>query len=106
RWAQEIQRRVAALAEERIELLQGQEHFAVVGAWIVLRFDVYRTNLAAVLPLRQIRAGADVRVIETKACGPGHERFAAHAVRGDERRALFGGAIHGIVQELPVPMQL
>ena len=72
----------------------------------MLRFDVHGADQSAVLAGVEVGAGADVGVIEAQAGGPGHKRDAAAAVRRDEGRALFRGAIDIGGDELAVPMEL
>ena len=103
---QEIHRHVAALAEERIELLQRQEHLAVPGAGLVLRLDVHGPDQAAVLAEVEIGPGAQMRVVETQPRRPGHEVDPAHAAGRNVRGAFFCSAIHRGGQELAVPVQL
>ena len=86
------------------ELLHHQEHFAIVSAGIVLRFDVDRSRLTGVRAAVEVAPGRDMRMIETEACGFRHEGDPAHAMRRDERRAFLGGAIHIARDHLPVPV--
>ena len=97
---------VAAAAEGGLEFFQNEEDFAIVTARLVLRLDVDRSDLSAVLAGGEIGSGAIVRVIEAKARRLRHKGDATLAVRRDERRALFGGAIHIDRDELSVPVQL
>ena len=48
--SQEIHRHITAAAERGLEFFQGEEYFAVVIARIILGFDVYGTDQAAVCP--------------------------------------------------------
>src|SRR6202050_3150157 len=48
RSGEKIHCHIAALAEGRLEFLEREENFAVVGTWIVLRLDVNRPCLARV----------------------------------------------------------
>jgi len=81
---QEIHRHVAAAAERRLELFEDEEHFAVVGAGVALRFDVHRADLAPVLPPREVCAGAQMGVVEAEAGWPRRERNPAAAARWNE----------------------
>ena len=97
---------VSAAAEGRLEFFQDEEDLAIVTARLVLRLDVDRSDLAAVLARGEIGSSAIVRVVEAEARGLRHKRDATLAVRRNERRAFFGGAIHVDWHELSVPVQL
>src|SRR5512146_1837694 len=70
------------------------------------RLDVDRADLAAVLALMKVAAGAQVRVIEAKAGGAWNEPLPAHAMSGNVGRTLLRGTIHGGRHELAVPVEL
>src|SRR5271166_5090241 len=103
---EEVHVHVAAAAEGGLELLEREEDFAVVAAGILLRFDVHRANLAAVLPGVEVGAGTVVAVIEAQAGGVRGETYAAFAVRGNPGRTLFSGAVHVGRDLLSMPVQL
>jgi hypothetical protein len=88
------------------EFLEHQEDLAVVGAGLVARVDVNGADLAGVLAAVEVGPGGQMRVVEAQARGPGREGLAAHAVRRDVGRALLGGAVDDVGQELAVPVQL
>ena len=62
--------------------------------------------MSAVLACGEIGSGAIVGVVEAIARRLRHEGDATLAARGDEWRALFGGAINVDGYELSVPVQL
>ena len=80
--ARKSMRHVAAPTEGRLKLLKHQKHFSVVTARLVLRFNIYGTNLAAVLTCVEIRAGAIVRVIEAKTSRVGVKTIRRIPVQG------------------------
>ena len=84
---------VAAAAERRLEFLEDEEDFAVVISRLMLRLDVNRPDLAAVLAGAEIGAGAIVRVIEAESRRPRREGDAPHAVRGMNGVPFFGRAV-------------
>jgi len=92
--------------QERPELLQRDEHLAVEGTRIAARLDVDEADLSAVRPRGEVAAGVGVRVVEAKPSGKRRECDAPHAVRWDERRALFRRAIDVARQEHPMPVEL
>ena len=103
---QEIRRHVAAAAERRLEFLEHQEHFAVVTAGLLFRLDVNRADLSAILPIGEVGAGHEMRVIEPQSGRPRHKTDPARAMSGNVRRALLRGAVDIHRHGLPVPMQL
>ena len=99
-----VHRHVAAAAEGWRELLHHQKDFAIIGAGVVLRFDVDRSRLAGVSAAVEVAPGHDMRVVKAKARGFWHEGDPAHPVRRHERRAFLGGAIDVARDHLPVPV--
>ena len=99
-------RHVAATAEGRLEFLEHQKYFAVVAAGLVFRLDIDGTHLAAVLPGSEVGACAVVRVIEAEARRLRREYNSPLAMRGNKRRAFFGGAVHVGRHLLAMPVQL
>src|SRR2546427_2820594 len=97
---------IAAAAERRIEFLHHQKNFAVVSARCLLRLDVYRAYLAAVLSGGEVRPSAVVRMIKSQSRRPWRKNKPAHSMRCNIRRALLRGAIHVSRYLLAVPMQL
>ena len=73
---------------------------------LVVRLDVHRPHLPAVLPGMQVCPGAVVRVIEAQPRGSRRERDAPHPVRRNVRRAFFRRAVYVGGYELPMPVQL
>ena len=57
---------VSATAQGGLELLQGEEDFAIVVAAVLFRLDVDGTDEPAVLACCEIRSRADVGVVEAK----------------------------------------
>jgi len=78
-----------ATAEPGLEFFQGQEDFAVVIAWVVLRFNVYGTDQAAVLSSAHVLICADVGVIKAKSGRLGDKRNAPASMRRNKRSAFF-----------------
>jgi hypothetical protein len=95
---------VAAAAEGGLELLHDQEDLAVISAGIVPGLDVDRPCLAGVHAAVEVGAGHHVRVIEAEAGWARNEHDALHPMRGNERRALFRGAIDIARDHLSMPM--
>jgi len=72
----------------------------------MLGFDVYGSDLAAVLSRVEIGAHPIVRVIETETRWSGSENYSARSARRDEGRSFFGSAIHVSGDHLAMPVQL
>ena len=106
RGRQKVHVHVTAAAERRFELLQREENLAIIVPGIVLRFDIHRTDQARVLSRAQVCRRMNVRVVKTIAGRLRDERDAAASMRGNERRAFFGGAIDIGGKKLAMPMQL
>jgi hypothetical protein len=104
--SEDVGRHVATAAQRRTEFLQDEKHLAIVGARMLLRLDVHGADLSAVLPAREIAARAHVRVIEAEARRAWNEIDAPPAVRRNERRPLFGSAVHVGGHLLTVPVEL
>ncbi len=90
--------------EERLPVAQGEEELLVVVAGIVAAVDVDEAELAGVGPFVQVVHGHGVGVIPAAAGGAGSELEAAPAVRRDEGRAFFFGAVHLGRNEHAVPV--
>ena len=60
-------RHVAAAAQRGLKLLEDEKDLTVVAPGIVLRLDINRTHLTGVLAELQVAAGANVRVVKSKA---------------------------------------
>jgi hypothetical protein len=97
---------VTAPIECRLEFLKHQKYFAIVAAGFMFRLDIDRAYVSAVLPAGQIGSGRDVHVIETQSRRPGRKAYAAHAMRWNKGRSLFGCAIHIHRNGLAMPVQL
>ena len=92
--------------EIRLELLECQEHLAVVGAGVVPWFDVDGSGLAGIQAARKVGARAHMGVVETQARRHRREDLAAMAVGRYRRRAFLERAVHAVGQELAVPVHL
>ncbi len=103
---EEVHGHVSAAAEGWLELFEGEEDFAVVGAGVVGGLDVDGTGEAVVLTGGEVGSGADVGVIEADAGGTRSELDAACAVGGDVGGAFFGCAVYVGGNELAVPVEL
>src|SRR5215831_1611882 len=80
---------ISPLAERGLKLLQREEDFAVEVARVVLRLNIYRADLATVLPRRKIGTGPIVSVIEAQACRLRSEGDGAHSVRRNMRSSCL-----------------
>ena len=103
---EEIRGHVALGAKGGLKLLEREEDFLIICTEVLLRLDIDRANLPAVLASGPVGASDEVGVIEAESCRAGHKRNASHAVGGDVRGALFGGAVHLDRQLLAMPVQL
>ena len=103
---QKIHGHVATPAEGWLKFFQREKDFAVVVAGVVLRLNVDGADKAVVLPRRQVRLCAHMRVIEAKARWLRDERDSSTAVGCNEGRTLFCRTIYVRGEELSVPMQL
>src|SRR5581483_1656779 len=79
---QKILRHVPTPTERRLELFEYEKHFPVVAPGLVLGFDIYRSDLAAVLSRVEIGTRPIVRVIETETGWTRSERNPAHPRAG------------------------
>ena len=84
--------------------MRGQENFLIVISRLALRFHVEESELPAELSNIEISLGRHVRVIPARPDRPRLKSVLAAAVRGDDRRSFFLGAIHFGSDELPVPV--
>ena len=92
------------MAEGRLEFLEREEDFAVVGARIVLRLDVNRPRLARVRAAIEVAPGHDMRVVEAKTGRLRRKRYSPHAVRRHIGGAFFGCAVDAGRDDLAVPV--
>src|SRR5271168_4417069 len=99
-----VHRHVTAPAEGRAKLLHYQENLTIVGAGIVLRFDVHRSCLAGVSATVQVASCGNVRMVEAKTRRFWHKRDSAHAVGRHERCPFLNGAIHLAWDHLSMPV--
>jgi hypothetical protein len=75
-------------------------------ARVVFRPDVNGAHLSAVLAAGQIRAGRQMRAIESQSRRPRREGNTAHAMCRNERCSLLGGSVNVNRQRLSMPVQL
>ena len=84
---------ISTLAERGLKLFQREEDFAVVVARVVLRLDINRADLAAVLPSAKIGTASIVGVIEAQARRLWSEGDGAYSVRRNIRSSFLCRAI-------------
>ena len=84
--------------------MRGQKNFLIVISRLALRFHVEESELAVERAHIEISLGRHVRVIPARPDRPRLKRVLAAAVRGDERRSFFLGAVHVGSDELSMPV--
>jgi len=90
---------IPAVAEGWCELLHHEKNLAVIGASVVLRFDVDWPGLACVCAAVQVGPSDHMRMVKAEARRSRHERYPPH-----ERRAFLGSAVDIARDHLPVPV--
>src|SRR6185437_15666935 len=102
---QKIHRHIAAAAERRQELFEHQKDLAVISARIIRRLDIDRPRLSGIGAAVEVATGDHMGVINTEPRRLWHESDAAHAMRGNEWRALFRSAVDIARDHLAMPVQ-